>query len=250
MSIFIIADLHLSANTQTLNTEFEMFCNKLKKGDELYIIGDFLAYFIGIENFTNSIHSQIKQITARLHNLAIPVYFIHGNRDFLMTSQMATELGFILLPDTYTLDVYNQKILLLHGDELCTKHISYTCFRKFSRVKLFQKIFLALTTENYRKKIAENMRKNSQKKFNTHQVKEKINQDLAIKYLKRFNCNVLIHGHTHDVSTTLYQDKKLIDTGDWREDSYTFIEIKAQEPYIFIYRKFYNSNAIELISKE
>ena len=94
MSIYIIADLHLSPDTKELNQSFFNFCHNLIEGDVLYILGDFFDYFIEPDP-NNSLHPLLKQHFLALKNRGIKVWFMHGNRDFLLTKKWPLFLSLI-----------------------------------------------------------------------------------------------------------------------------------------------------------
>ena len=229
MSIYIIADLHLSPDTKELNQSFFNFCHNLIEGDVLYILGDFFDYFIEPDP-NNSLHPLLKQHFLALKNRGIKVWFMHGNRDFLLTKKMASFFEFNLTKDNEVINSAGRRILLMHGDELCTAHKSYTHFRFISRCRLLQMLFFSCTSYNYRQHIARNMRQNSRRNFERHNcVREQINEAEARRRLKKANCDILIHGHTHHVSVIHRTDPKfsIYDTGDWSSKGYSYIKIAS-----------------------
>lgn len=231
MSVYFVADLHLSPETTKITAHFIKFCAELQSGDSLYILGDFFAYFVE-PSVSNDLHVFLKKHFNALKTKGIEVFFMHGNRDFLLTSQMANFFGFKLIRDQEVLEINNHKILLLHGDELCTLHKSYILFRKFSRCLLHQKIFFLLTTYSYRQALAKRMRENSRRNFaKQNYVRENIDLNEAYLLLKKNKCDILIHGHTHNASMLDINNLNalIFDTGDWHNESYSFIKIEHHQ---------------------
>lgn len=223
MAVYFIADLHLAPDTPELLALFTDFTGMLKSGDSLYILGDLFGYYIGIDS-DNIAQLRVKKQIGILNKQNIPVYFIQGNRDFLLSKNDAEYFGFKLLPQRTVICISGKKCLLLHGDELCTEEIKYTCFRIFSRIRLFQKLFMLLTTRKKRISIAENMRNGSRIRFqNNNCVKEKINLRKTLNYLRDCHADIMIHGHTHNAEASVAPGQSIYDTGDWNDYRYSYI---------------------------
>lgn len=74
----------------------------------------------------------------------VPCYFIHGNRDFLLGKRFARESGMTLLPEEKVLELYGRRVLIMHGDTLCTDDAGYQAFRAKVHKPWLQTLFLAL----------------------------------------------------------------------------------------------------------
>lgn len=74
----------------------------------------------------------------------VPCYFIHGNRDFLLGKRFARESGMTLLPEEKVLELYGRRVLIMHGDTLCTDDAGYQAFRAKVHKPRLQTLFLAL----------------------------------------------------------------------------------------------------------
>jgi UDP-2,3-diacylglucosamine hydrolase len=123
MSTYIIADIHLSIDTEILMNKFENFYSNLNSNDSVYIIGDLFNYYVGIEE-TNSAHIKLKNIFSNALKRNIQTFFQHGNRDFLLSKKDARYFNFNLIKDTEILEIDNNRIILVHGDELCNEKLS------------------------------------------------------------------------------------------------------------------------------
>jgi UDP-2,3-diacylglucosamine hydrolase len=240
MSIFFIADLHLSPETPKLNLEFRRFCSSLEYQDSLYIIGDLFGYFIGIDP-SNDAQLAVKETIIDLHKKNVNVFFIHGNRDFLLSKKDAEYFGFKLLPDVSTINLINTKIIILHGDELCKGNIAYFTYRYISRLKFLQFLFKALTHKEKRVSIAEKMRKQSHIHFlKNNCCKEKILVEKAIHMCSKKHASILIHGHTHNAEHTNINSYQIYDIGDWNNNQYTYIKISKNNEISLIKKNFNN----------
>src|SRR5690606_20314379 len=133
--------------------------------DALYILGDLFEAWIGDDDlsaFNTLILNAIQSVT----NKNIPVYLIRGNRDFLIGKQFAAMTGCNLIADETMINVYGEKVLLMHGDTLCTKDLAYIKARKWMRNTLLQRLFLCLPL-SIRKYIGHKLRQKSQQHTRT-----------------------------------------------------------------------------------
>ena len=197
MSIFFISDLHLEQNKPHLTKAFKNFIDsKVNLHDELFILGDFFEQWIGDDNeddFIKSVKNILKDKTAK----GLTVYFMHGNRDFLIGDKFCKEVGAMLLDDPYIINLEEKKIMLMHGDSLCTDDEDYQNFRNLVRSKDWQEDFLSKDLKE-RKEVAKNLREISSLE---NQTKDEnimdVNQNEVLKIIENHSVDVLIHGHTH-----------------------------------------------------
>ncbi|MAK14041.1 MAG: UDP-2,3-diacylglucosamine diphosphatase [Proteobacteria bacterium] len=197
MSVFFISDLHLEQNKPHLTKAFKNFIDsKVNLHDELFILGDFFEQWIGDDNeddFIKSVKNILKDKTAK----GLTVYFMHGNRDFLIGDKFCKEVGAILLDDPYIINLEEKKIMLMHGDSLCTDDEDYQNFRNLVRNKDWQEDFLSKDLKE-RKEVAKNLREISSLE---NQTKDEnimdVNQSEVHKIIENHSVDVLIHGHTH-----------------------------------------------------
>ncbi|MGP0153947.1 UDP-2,3-diacylglucosamine diphosphatase [Pantoea ananatis] len=189
-----IADLHLCQEEPAITAGFLHFLQREAPDcDALYILGDLFEAWIGDDD-PNPLHQQVADA---LRAVPVPVYFIHGNRDFLIGQGFARASGMTLLPETRVLTLYGHRVLIMHGDTLCTDDVGYLQFRAKVHNPWIQRLFLALPLF-IRKRIAERMRANS-KQANQHKSLEimDVNQQAVIDAMLWYKAPLLIHGHTH-----------------------------------------------------
>lgn len=192
-----ISDLHLDPNQPHITNTFYYFLDHIaRESDALYILGDFFESYVGDDD-TSEFVTLIQNALKRATGLGLPIYFMHGNRDFLIGERFKEKTGVMLLPDPSVVTIYNQSLLLMHGDSLCTDDKSHQRFRKIVNHPITQKIFLWLPL-SFRKKLANQLRMES-KQYN--QAKPKAIMDVnenAVKIaLNTHAASRLIHGHTH-----------------------------------------------------
>lgn len=223
MSIFFISDLHLEQNKPHLTKAFENFINsKVNSHDELFILGDFFEQWIGDDNEDNFIKG-IKNILKLKTAEGLKIYFMHGNRDFLIGDKFCKDVGAKLLKDPFIFNLNGKKIMLMHGDSLCTDDKDYQEFRNLVRNKDWQKDFLSKDLKE-RKEVAKSLREISSLENKTKdEAIMDVNQDEVLRIIENHSIDVLIHGHTHRPDIHDENGVPRMVLGDWG-DFLWFIE--------------------------
>ncbi len=197
MTTLFISDLHLDADRPKSIARFIHFMEKeASQAEALYILGDLFEAWIGDDD-TNPNYAPIVAALADLKLLGVPCYFMHGNRDFLIGRRFAMATGCTLLGDSEVLEIEGEKVLVTHGDLLCTDDEPYMALRAVVRAPDWQREFLAKPTAE-RRRIADELRAKSQAA--TAEKSEEImdvNQDAVEAAMREHHVSVLLHGHTH-----------------------------------------------------
>ncbi|MBL4814990.1 MAG: UDP-2,3-diacylglucosamine diphosphatase [Shewanella sp.] len=196
MRTLFIGDLHLSADRPDITLAFNQFLDtQLDDAEALYILGDLFEVWTGddiAEPFANELADKLHGISQNL-----PIYYIHGNRDFLIGSQYAARSGITLLPEVYSLDLYGTATVLLHGDSLCTLDKAYQRFRRFRNNPVVKWIYSRLPKRT-RQNIATNIRAKSQaSNMNKSYTIMDVEKDAVTQLMNRCGATQMIHGHTH-----------------------------------------------------
>jgi UDP-2,3-diacylglucosamine hydrolase len=196
-SLFI-SDLHLSPETAAATDALQRFLRDTAiAADALYVLGDLFEYWIGDESLDQSFARQVAHAFRTLADRGVPVYFMHGNRDFLLGERFARESGMQLLPDPTIVNLYGTPTLLMHGDTLCSDDVEYQKFRTLVRNPAWQQAFLAKPPEE-RVRLAREVRGRSEQAKRVKDVAimdvntETVNDAFRVHGYPR-----LIHGHTH-----------------------------------------------------
>ncbi|MBV7405436.1 UDP-2,3-diacylglucosamine diphosphatase [Enterobacter sp. ENT03] len=197
MATLFIADLHLQTEEPAITAGFLRFlAGTAREAEALYILGDLFEAWIGDDD-PNPLHRQIAAALKALADAGVPVYFIHGNRDFLLGTRFARESGMTLLPEEKVLELYGKRLLILHGDTLCTDDAGYQAFRAKVHQPWLQKLFLALPLF-IRMRIAAKMRADSTSANRTKsQAIMDVNPHAVVNVMENHQVQHLIHGHTH-----------------------------------------------------
>ena len=220
MSYCFISDLHLNEDRPDITKAFLNFLeNTARKAEKLYILGDLFEAWIGDDN-QNEFISEIQNALIKI-NKTTKVFFMHGNRDFLIGPEFASSARMKILNDPVVEEMFGNPVLLMHGDLLCIEDIDYQKFRKVSRDIKWQTEFLNKSLEE-RRRIAQDLR--SASKEATGQKKEEImdvSESEVIKMIRESSVNLLIHGHTHrpnshNIDLENHTAKRMV-LGDWDE---------------------------------
>ncbi|WP_438863446.1 UDP-2,3-diacylglucosamine diphosphatase [Neptunicella sp.] len=221
LNTLFIADLHLSESRPDITAAFIHFMQQQAiHADALYVLGDLFEVWIGDDEIT-PLNTQVIQAFKQLTSQQVPVYFIHGNRDFLIGRRFAKATGVILLPEHHVIDLYGQPTLIMHGDSLCTLDVAYQKFRKKSRSWWWQAGILSLPLF-IRHKIGQNARQKSQQSnMNKSDNIMDVTESEVITQMEQHQVQTLIHGHTHRPAIHSLeingQPAKRIVLGDWYE---------------------------------
>ncbi len=217
-----ISDLHLCASRPAITSAFLQFLeNTASKVHALYILGDLFEYWAGDDDIDADFHQQIITAFRRTAAAGVSIYLMHGNRDFLIGETFCQHAGIILIPDPTMINLYGQKALLSHGDDLCTDDIAYQQFRSQVRDKKWQADFLDQPLSLRKLQIEAIRARSEQEKTQKSMEIMDVNTDAVNALLQKYQPDLLIHGHTHrpDCHTVNLVDRQIKRwvLGDWYE---------------------------------
>lgn len=211
-SVDFISDLHLQPNEPATFDAWRAFLRGEVAGapdvspvaDALFILGDLFEVWVGDDvldsddpaaPFWRACADAIAE-RARL----TPVFFMAGNRDFLIGPVASERMGWQVLSDPTVLQLGQHRTLLSHGDALCVDDTDYQAFRKTVRQSVWQRDFLSLSLAD-RLKVARDLRERSQARKDAMGSDPSLWADVdhaaAAQWLKQARAHRLIHGHTH-----------------------------------------------------
>ena len=228
MTTLFISDLHLDPRRPAITELFLAFLrDEARHADALYILGDLFEAWIG-DDTPSPAADAVADALKVLSDSGVPVYFIRGNRDFLLGEDYARRAGLQILPDPCVVTLYGKPVLLQHGDLLCTDDTAYQAFRAQTRDPAFIAQFLSQSLEA-RIAFAQKARAASQAhqsemkqgdraQFET--VTDVAPAEVAATF-RRYGIDTMIHGHTHrpavhDVQVGDRHCTRIV-LGDWYE---------------------------------
>ena len=196
----IAADLHISAAHPRRTEAFATFLNNaVTHSNDVYLLGDVFDAWPGDDCDDDTAKTVIDAIlTATQQNVAVHV--MTGNRDFLLGRRFCKRSGCRLLSEQHVAIFGERRFLFAHGDEFCGDAM-YLFYRGIVRSAGFATLARILPISQ-RLKTATLMRRQSQK----HRQTAIINPTKAAAALRKQQCEILIHGHTHAAGEETWQD--------------------------------------------
>lgn len=192
-----ISDLHLSQQRPQITQLFYRFLlDRATRAKALYILGDLFEVWLG----DDMVLAEDQETLSHLRQLSdqdIPIFIMHGNRDFLIGQTFMDLTGCQPLPDPSIIDLYGTQTLLMHGDTLCTDDVDYQRFRAMVRDPNQQAEFLARTPQQ-RITLAKQYRtmSKSETSMKADDIMD-VNQRAVEQTMQNADVLQLIHGHTH-----------------------------------------------------
>lgn len=197
MPTLFISDLHLEAGRPEIGVQFlDFLSGEARDADTLYILGDLFEVWLGDDD-PNPYYAGMKAAIRELVDSGIPVFFMHGNRDFMIGDEFATETGVTILQDPELIDLHGEKVLLSHGDALCTDDVEYQRFRTMTRNPEWQAMMRAKTIQE---RIAHALEARQGSMEHGESLDDEItdvNQGAVEALIRKHGVDILLHGHTH-----------------------------------------------------
>ena len=226
MTTLFISDLHLDPERPEITRLFGEFIDGEARGAEaLYILGDLFEAWVGDDDPSDTGAFVATKLKA-LADSGVPVFFMHGNRDFLVGEAFAQRAGMTLLADPARIDLYGQPALLMHGDTLCTDDVAYQQFRTQTRDPRWQAQFLAQPLAArlafaQQARAASQARQGELRDAGTMETITDVAPAAVEAALREHDVALLIHGHTHRPAVHALEvdgrARKRVVLGDWYE---------------------------------
>jgi UDP-2,3-diacylglucosamine hydrolase len=227
VATYFLSDLHLPPEVSPLRQHFLSFVEGRARGAEgVYVLGDLFEYWIG-DDVGMQVYAPEIAALAALTASGVPVYFQHGNRDFLVGRDFSALTGVAILDDPTVVDLYGTRTLVAHGDMFCTDDVAYQRWRRFSRLKPAQWIFHRLPVSR-RERIAGGLRSGSDRsKANKPENIMDVNAGAVASTFAHYRVPRMIHGHTHRPMEHRVGDAERIVLADWRPERCEVLEVDA-----------------------
>ena len=230
MYSLFISDLHLNeSRPQTTRAFFHFLHTQAINAKALYIVGDFFDAWIGDDD-ESELAQDVADGLKKLNEQGIAIYFMPGNRDFLLGNTYANKAGMSLIDDGTVIDLYGTPTLLMHGDSLCTGDAEYQKFRQMVRDPQWQQQILSQPLAA-RRALAAQMREQSQS-MNSLKADDilDVTPDEVIAQMETAGVTRMIHGHTHRPARHALvvngKSAERIVLGDWHDSGWC---IKADQ---------------------
>lgn len=193
-----VSDVHLQETLPRTTEAFFAFLHQhAMHTQQLYLLGDLFEYWAGDDDMASPYNKRVIEALRKVSNTGVSIFWIAGNRDFLIGEEFATAIGATRLPDMCIVNIVGNRILLTHGDAQCTDDLSYMTFRSQVRQEDWQKKFLTLPLTQ-RKAIIADLRNSSrvEQRSMSNSIMD-VNASAISSLFDTTNTSILIHGHTH-----------------------------------------------------
>ena len=224
MTILVVSDVHLAAPTPAISAQFHTFlATEAQNATALYILGDLFELWIGDDDIAaTDPHDPLWQTLHSLRALSdggTELYFMHGNRDFLLGERFCTLTGGSMLSDPTVVEYAGRRALLTHGDALCVDDAPDQRLRALVRDPQWQHSFLGLPLAT-RAALARDARADSASHTRSQNTTlMDVNAAAVAHVFREAQVDLLIHGHTHrpGIHTDVIDGRTCtrIVTGDW-----------------------------------
>jgi UDP-2,3-diacylglucosamine hydrolase len=224
VTTLFISDLHLDGARPDITAQFLDFLDReARRAQALYILGDLFEAWIGDDD-PDPDKRRVLQGLRSITSAGVKTFLIHGNRDFLIGKRFCRETGVELLNDGTLIDVYGRRVLLMHGDLLCTDDHAYQRLRRIVRNPIVQFVLRRLALRQ-RQRLAERMREGSKEHIKSMDIAAPqimdVNQDEVRRTFERYGVDCIIHGHTHrpavhEIQNDGHKAVRIV-LGDWYE---------------------------------
>lgn len=221
MADVFVADVHAGARTPRASEAFLTFLQEVaSRAETLYLLGDVFDAWLGDDDL-RAPHDAIVEALASVTRAGTHVGIMHGNHDFLLGSQFAEMTGCALMPEIQEIALGGRRVVVCHGDELCTDDAEYQAFRAYSRSPDNQRAFLALSLAERAEQALQLAAASRQAvAHKAHEIMD-VNENAVGELISKHDADWLIHGHTHRPKDHVHhvagRDRHRFVLGDWYE---------------------------------
>lgn len=215
-----ISDLHLQpAHPATSAAFFDFLERHARRAQQLYLLGDLFEFWAGDDDVADPFHQQVVAALRGVSDAGTRIYWIGGNRDFLVGAGFAEAAGLTVLPEIHVADIGGQRLVLLHGDAQCTEDVKYMQFRAMVRQPAYQAQFMTMPLAQ-RKAIIAGLRESSRSEHGTksYEIMDVTPQAIDDVFAQTAT-DVMIHGHTHRPALHQVGATRRYVLPDWEPDA-------------------------------
>lgn len=227
-----ISDLHLDEEQPAVTDGLLAFLQReAATTHTLYVLGDLFESWVGDDNDTPLI-ARVCEAFRAFASAGRALYFMHGNRDFLLGDAFAARCGGSLLPEFTVIDLHGTRTLLMHGDSLCTDDLEYQKFRTMVRDPAWQKAGLTLPLPVRITMVGKMRAESKMRNANLASNIMDVNADAVAAALNGHQADVLLHGHTHRPAVHKielgHRTAQRIVLGDWHAEKAWCVRANAR----------------------
>ncbi|UVW26837.1 UDP-2,3-diacylglucosamine diphosphatase [Massilia sp. H6] len=215
-----VSDLHLqAAHPRTAEAFFRFLAERAVHAERLYLLGDIFEYWAGDDDLDEPFHQSVIAALRAVSAAGVSVYWLAGNRDFLVGPGLAEAAGLELLAEPHVIELGGKRIALVHGDAQCTADLKYMAFRAQVRDRAWQQHFLGMPLAQ-RKSIIAGLREGSREAQagQAYEIMD-VTPSAVEALFADTGADVIVHGHTHRPAVHAVGGKLRYVLPDWERDS-------------------------------
>ena len=222
MTRLFASDLHLDAARPEITDQFlGLLAGAARDAQSLYLLGDLFEVWLG-DDEPGALGERVIAALAALSRAGVSLFVMQGNRDFLLGERFCERAGASLMTDPTIVTIGDERVLVTHGDALCTGDAAYQRLRSLVRDPDVQRAFQALPVDR-RRALAEQARAGSRAHLaEADEYITDVSQDAVERALQAAGVSILLHGHTHRPAVHRFragdQDCTRIVLGDWHRE--------------------------------
>jgi UDP-2,3-diacylglucosamine hydrolase len=196
--IDLLSDLHLGPGTPGTLARLGRHLAETP-AQAVLLLGDIFEVWVGDDARQEPFEADVTALlrAAAQHKA---LFFMAGNRDFLVGADWLADTGVAALADPTVLDAFGLRWLLAHGDAQCLDDTAYQAFRRQVRSPEWQAQFLAQPLAT-RQAVARQMREGSRAAQATQLMSTDLDAEACRTLLREADAPTMIHGHTHRPAT-------------------------------------------------
>lgn len=214
--IDLLSDLHLGPDTPATLSRLARHLAETS-AQAVLLLGDIFEVWVGDDARHQTFEAGVVRL---LHEASrrLALFFMPGNRDFLVGAELLADAGMTALPDPTVLAAFGRRWLLAHGDAQCLSDAGYQAWRTTSRSAAWQADFLAKPLGD-RQAFGRQARAQSRASQATQLMGMDLDADACRALLTEASATTMIHGHTHrPAEHDLGDGLKRIVLSDWDFD--------------------------------
>jgi len=226
-----LSDLHLAPERPAATAAFHVFTRgPACAAAAVYILGDLFDAWNGDDQLRDPFAAAIAAALRALTAAGVPVHIARGNRDLLLGEAFARATGATLLPDELVVEAGGARLVVLHGDLLCTGDVEYQRYRARMHAPATARRLLALPYA-LRRGIAWYLRRRSTAaNARKPEAIMDVDAEAVAAAFRRHAVARMIHGHTHRPAhhalTVDGTPRERIVLSDW-DDRGHYVEVSA-----------------------
>ena len=195
--LLFASDVHLASHRPAAVAAFRGFLSgPVRRASRLYLLGDVFDLWLGDDD-DRAPHPEVEAALAETIAAGVPVDLIRGNHDFLLGDAFAQRTGCRLVDEPHVVEVGSERVVLLHGDTLCTRDVEYQAFRRHARDPGNQRAFLARPMDERAREAARlRATSDSRTRLKPEDIMDVTGEEVE-RVLRQCGATRMIHGHTH-----------------------------------------------------